>query len=444
MICRPYTLPATGLRDFGITVNQDQTIHPRPRSILVRHTDAGLALVIAAAAMVATFPARTHGLGLITERVIQDTSLDLNHLSMARVNFFATILGAAFGIGSGWLMDRIGTRWVLTASLFLLAGSAWWLTNIKGFWAFAFVLTLSRGFGQTILSSASLTLVGKWYHRRITLAMAIYTVLMGIGFAAAFYFAGGQKESDWRVLWTQVAMWVAGCGVASLLLLRREPSAAELEPAATPDSLTGKINQTVSPDDSWTLKEAISTQSFWLLAIASSYFGLISTGTSLFNHSILMERGYSDEDYHLLLVFSLICGLMTNLCAGFAGLVISLENLMAFAMFLMAVTLGAYPFLETRQHLIMYAMGMSISGGIVTVIFFTAWRKRFGALHLGSIQTFAQVCTVLASALGPEYFQRSNFHFCTYIYSFRVAAVIAILLSLWAMVVRIPQRVENP
>ncbi len=424
-------------------MNQDQPLHPRPQSILVRHTYAGIALVIAAAAMVATFPARTHGLGLITERVIQDTSLDLNHLSMARVNFFATILGAAFGIGSGWLMDRIGTRWVLTASLFLLAGSAWWLTNTKGFWAFAFVLTLNRGFGQTILSSASLTLVGKWYDRRITLAMAIYTVLMGIGFAAAFYIAGGQEKTDWRVLWTQVAMWVAACGVASLLLLRREPSAAELEPAAATDSPTGKIDQTVSPDNSWTLKEAISTPSFWLLAIASSYFGLITSGTSLFNHSILMERGYSYDDYRSMMTFSFMCGLITNLCAGFAGLVISLEKLMAFAMFLMAVSLGAYPFLETRQHLMLYAMGMSVSGGIVTVIFFTAWRKRFGALHLGSIQTFAQVCTVLASALGPEYFQRSNFHFGTYTYSFGVAAVFAIVLSLWAMVVRIPRRVET-
>ncbi len=402
-----------------------------------------MALVIAAAAMVATFPARTHGLGLITERVIKDGSLDLNHLSMARVNFFATILGAAFGIGSGWLMDRIGTRWVLTASLFLLAGSTWWLSNISGFWAFAFVLTLGRGFGQTILSSASLTLVGKWYHRRITQAMAIYTVLMGVGFAAAFYVAGGQMESDWRVLWAQVAMWVAGCGLASLMLLRREPSAAELESIVAPNSRIKNIDRTVSPEDSWTLKEAISTQSFWLLAIASSFYGLITSGTSLFNHSILIERGYSYDDYRSMMTFSFICGLITNLCAGFAGLVISLEKLMAFAMFLMAVTLGAYPFLETRQHLMFYAIGMSVSGGIVTVIFFTAWRKRFGSLHLGSIQTFAQVCTVLASAIGPEYFQRSNFHFGTYTYSFIIAAIIAMALSLWATVVTIPQRVQT-
>jgi MFS family permease len=407
----------------------------------VRLTYAGISLLIAAAAMVATFPARTHGLGLITERLIQDESLELTRLFMARVNLIATLIGAAFGIGSGWLMDRLGTRWVLAGSLLLLAGSVWWMTTVTGFWAFAFVLTLTRGFGQTILSSASLTLVGKWFNRRITQAMALYTVVMGMGFAAAFHFAGQMGEIDWRWIWIRVAAMVGGLGVVSLIVLRREPTAQEFEPSAAPQSLIEKVDSAVPPDDSWTLKEAMGTLSFWLLALATSFFGLVSSGTSLFNQSILAERGYSPEQFRQMMAFSFLLGLGTNLGAGFFGLIISLERMMALAMLLMAVSLGAYPFLKTSQHLIFYTIGMSVSGGIVTVVFFTAWRKRFGSTHLGSIQTFAQACTVLASAVGPEYFERSKYHFLTYRYSFYGAAAVALALCVWAFLAPMPRRI---
>src|SRR5436190_19745182 len=71
-------------------------------------------VVMGALAMLATLPGRTHGLGLITERLLKDPSLELDRLSFGKLNFWATILGAAFCLPCGRLLDRFGVRLSLT------------------------------------------------------------------------------------------------------------------------------------------------------------------------------------------------------------------------------------------------------------------------------------------------------------------------------------------
>ena len=69
-------------------------------------------VAIAALAMVGTLPGRTQGLGLITEPLLADLGLD--RVTYAEVNFWATIVGALGALGVGRLIDRFGTRIVLT------------------------------------------------------------------------------------------------------------------------------------------------------------------------------------------------------------------------------------------------------------------------------------------------------------------------------------------
>src|SRR5881227_1800077 len=73
---------------------------------------------VAAAAMVATLPGRTHGLGLVTEPLLAD--LGLGRVPFAALNFWATLAGAAFCLPVGWAIDRLGVRLVLAAVLLAL------------------------------------------------------------------------------------------------------------------------------------------------------------------------------------------------------------------------------------------------------------------------------------------------------------------------------------
>src|SRR5271168_3805138 len=69
-------------------------------------------LAMAALAMVATLPGRTQGLGLITEPLIADLHVD--RVTYATINLWATLIGAAFCLPCGRLLDRFGSRLILS------------------------------------------------------------------------------------------------------------------------------------------------------------------------------------------------------------------------------------------------------------------------------------------------------------------------------------------
>src|SRR5262245_4976846 len=133
-------------------------------------------VVMSALAMVATFPGRSHGLGTVTERLVADPELQLTGLLYGKLNAWATLLGAAFCFPCGRLLYRFGTRITLTGVAVLLGASVLAMTYVTSFWLFFGAILLTRGFGQSALSVVSLAMVGKWFTRRLSLAMGIYTV----------------------------------------------------------------------------------------------------------------------------------------------------------------------------------------------------------------------------------------------------------------------------
>ena len=119
---------------------------------------------MAALAMVATLPGRTQGLGLITEPLIADLHVD--RVTYATINLWATLIGAAFCLPCGRLLDRYGSRIVLTLTVLFLGATVVGMRWMQGFAALSIAITLTRGFGQSALSVVSLALVGKWFARQ--------------------------------------------------------------------------------------------------------------------------------------------------------------------------------------------------------------------------------------------------------------------------------------
>src|SRR6185369_3560053 len=154
-------------------------------------------LLVAAAAMVGTLPGRTQGLGLITESVLTDLGID--RFSYAQLNLWATIAGSAGALGIGRLIDRAGSRVALTFVSVSLGLVVCAMSRATTFAALAAGVTLSRAFGQSALSVVSLAMVGQWFTRRIDAAMATYSIVMSIGFMAAFPAVGAMvQRSGWR------------------------------------------------------------------------------------------------------------------------------------------------------------------------------------------------------------------------------------------------------
>ncbi len=354
-------------------------------------------VVVAALAMVGTLPGRTQGLGLITESLLTDLQID--RVVYARINLWATLIGALFCLGVGRLIDRFGSRAVLTTVTVALGVVVMCMSGVKGVVAIALLITLTRGLGQSALSVISITMVGQWFVRRLTLAMAVYTIVLSVGFMLAFPLVGTMViKYGWRTAWTAVGLsLLLGLAPIGWLLVRRSPEACQLPPDGERSSEDGIIEATTGH----TLWQALSTPSFWVFGLASAVYGLIASGIALFNESILAERGFDASTYHRSLVIVALTALVGNFLGGWLTSKWSMNRLLSLAMGLLAGSLLSLPHVRTQAHVVVYAIVMGLAGGFVIVIFFSFWSRAFGRAHLGKIQGAAQALTVVASAIGP-------------------------------------------
>ena len=347
-------------------------------------------LFISAAAMVGTLPGRTQGLGLVTEPLLAD--LGISRIDYAQLNLWATLIGSLFAIGIGRFIDRLGARVVLTAIALGLGVVVAIMSGVQSFWPLAIAVTLTRGLGQSALSVISLAMVGQWFVRRIDMAMAIYSIVLSIGFMIAFPVVGSLVQSrGWRFAWMSIAVGLIAVLAPAAWLMVRPPAGGDRPSPAGGDNII----------DGATWQEAIATPAFWIFSAGAALYGLVASGIGLFNESILAERGFGPDVYYQTLIVTAMTALIGNFGGGWLAMRISLTNLLAISLFVLAIGLGVLPHVTTIVHVMLWAVAMGLGGGLVMVLFFSVWPRVYGRKHLGRIQGAAQAMTVVASAVGP-------------------------------------------
>jgi hypothetical protein len=153
--------------------------------------------------------------------------------------------------------------------------------------------------------------------------------------------------------------------------------------------------------DGSTFGEALRRPAFWAFGVATSLYGPVASGISLFNESVLAERGFDRQVYLQVLALSSPLALGFTFLGGFLAQRWPMGRLLGVAMLVLAGAMLGLPHLTTLTHVYLYAVAMAFAGGTVTVIFFGFWAHAYGGAHVGQIQGAAQMLTVLASAVGP-------------------------------------------
>jgi MFS family permease len=398
-------------------------------------------LLVAAAAMVGTLPGRTQGLGLITEPLLRDLGID--RVGYAQLNLWATLAGSLGAIGIGRFIDRLGSRAVLTVVAVGLGLVVLAMSRATTVVELAVWVTLTRALGQSALSVVSLAMVGHWFVRRIDGAMAVYSIVMSVGFMIAFPVVGGLVQSaGWRRAWLGIgAALIAALAPLAWVIVRARPESMGLQPdgdTAAPVGRSG-ADEPGPVVTGFTLGAALATPAFWVFALGAALYGLVASGIGLFNESILAERGFSADVYYQTLAVTAITALGGNFLGGWLAGRVSLAVLMASSMFVLTVGLAALPIVGTLTQVMAWATTMGLGGGLVMVLFFSVWPRAYGRRQLGRIQGAAQAITVLASAVGPLLLAWCVEMTGSYRAMFQVLAVVIATLGAAALVVRVPE-----
>jgi MFS family permease len=369
-------------------------------------------IAIAAAAMVATLPGRTFGLGLVERQMSGE--LGLTEMTVGHINLWATLVGALACFPAGWIIDRCGLRVALFGTALCLGAVTRALASVDSAPLLFLLVLCTRAFGQSAMSVVSIAIVGKSFDRKKSWPMAAFSVLMTIGFMTAFGVVGpAVQSSGWRYAWSGVGIAVLCLAPFAWLLPRSLPTLASEDDEA-------------SVGHGFTLRQALQTPAFWAFAAATSLFGLVASGLTLFNVRVLAERGLTYEDYYETAKAAAPLGLVGQGLCGFLARRWSYQRLTTIGAVVYAAGIVWLTHVDGRGELLAASMTSGLGGGMLTVIFFAAFPRLFGRRELGRIQGFAQLLTVVASAIGPLVFAAS----VQYLGSFRPA-----LLGLAAVIV---------
>jgi len=354
-------------------------------------------VVVAAVLMFATLPGRTQGLGLFTEPMLSDMRLD--RVTFANLNVWATLIGALLCFPAGYLLDRFDRKWVTSAIVLCLAASMWGFSTQRSALALFLCLLLTRGFGQSALSVASITWIVKACSERSKMRMAWYTVVLSVLFAAGFGVVGSAvRNLGWR-------MAALGMAIVLAVLIAPLPFIGRGSTESRPTSASG---QNGGGATDVTLSAAMKTMLFWLFAAGISAFAFVSSGLGLFNESVLAERGFDRKTFEMFLVFTTLAALIGQLLCGWLGRRYQSKHLLAAALAIYGGGLASLPLIRNQPPLWLIAAAIGIAAGMMTVLFFSVWGELFGKTQLGRIQGAAQMCTVLASAAGPIEFAKTQ------------------------------------
>jgi MFS family permease len=403
-----------------------------------RYREYGLTILVGAIAMAATYPGRTHGLGMVTEPLLADLQLadPDGRVFYASLNFWGTLLGALFCLPVGWLFDRYDRRLILAGNLLLLGVAVLWMSRMTT-WQELFVgLVLTRGLGQSALSVVSITIVTKSFRAaQIGVATAWYAILSApfhLLLIQAVGWALKDAGYDWRTVW-------GGVGTALILLsvsavaLARQP---QLDAARSEDH---------HESDGATLWQALATPAFWLFGLTISLWGMIYSGIALFNVDIFRERGFDEKLYFHVLSVVTVVALASKLLFGWLVNYIKLTHLLAVCLLVTAGCLGGLPLATQTWHAYAYGVGLGIASGAVALLFFATWGKLYGRRELGRIQGMAQMLTVFASASGPFLVSYGKRATASYTFIFQLLATVVLVLACAAWFTPLPRlALDNP
>lgn len=308
----------------------------------------------------------------------------------------------------GPLIDRFGVRVILPFAMFLTTLGLITLPYVLEPWHLVALFGFMGIVGMTGPGSLLTTVpVAKWFVVKRGRAMSFIT--LGVFAGGAFTPPLTQILIDtvgWRNTWTILGI-VGACIVipACLLLVRRQPEDIGLLPdgalALSTHGADGlPLVQATADEESWTLREAVHTLTFWRLVFVFSIvmLGMSMVGVHRMPH--FMDRGIDP----MLISYATsadatAAGIST---AIFGSLLDRFPPRYLGAIGFVIIALGVYCTINTYTvPMVFVAMvTLGIGVGVSSLLQSYLWALYYGRANLGAIRGFTMPITLFFGGVG--------------------------------------------
>ena len=328
----------------------------------------------------------------------------------------AVSLGALFGLMvspfAGRLIDQYDSGVMLSASSAVVGLCAIGLSLTSPIWSFYALYVPGRAVFSSPLELGTSTAVSNWFIRRRPMGLAYMGIIQGIGLTIFPVIVQVLIDGwGWRTAWLAVGIFTLSTGIIPVLLLmarRPEDMGLEVDPEkgwrAGPDSgitAAGAPPPASNTESNYTVRQALATRAFWLLALFSVFGFVVQAGVSL--HQVPHYIGQGVPTALAALTASTFAfgqvpgGVFWSLLARRVPLRVLL-SVAAATMAVGAIGTGFSSSLSTGIPM-GFLLGVGV-GGIHLLLRLT-WADYYGRLHLGSIRGLTLPAQIGGQAIGP-------------------------------------------
>ena len=221
----------------------------------------------------------------------------------------AVSLGAVCGLVmspfAGRLIDRYGSGLILAGCSVVVGVCALGLSLVTHAWSFYAIYIPGRAVFSSPLELSTTTAISNWFIRRRPMALAWFGAVQGVGLGLLPWAAARLIEGfGWQSAWVALGAFTLATGVLPpLLLMARRPEDMGLAPDPIGDEPTQSqsSDSSASPsnraplwrDADYTVKEALRTPAFWILAFFSMVGFMAQAGVSLHQAAHYVDAGVS-------------------------------------------------------------------------------------------------------------------------------------------------------
>ncbi|MGI9524197.1 MAG: MFS transporter [Hyphomicrobiaceae bacterium] len=345
---------------------------------------------------------QSHTFSVFIEPISRD--LQVSSASIATAYGAATLVAAFLLPQTGRLVDRFGVRKaMLVVTVLLGVGCILFGAAANVMWL-ALGFAMLRFFGQGSLMLGSANLVSQWFARSRGYAMGLMALGFGVSMAVHPPLSQWLIETiGWRQAWFILGALTWLMFLPPLLLLvYNTPEELKLHPDGDRTAVEADHNvQTATEIQGLTLREALSTVSFYIVSAGWFTISMLVTTLHFWQVTVMTRQGVAADVAAQVFTISAIAMACAMPLVGRAFDRFRTRYVFASGLIITGFSLIAVTMTDDAISAAYYALLFGLNNAFSMTMFGYLWPRYFGRKHLGSIQGTGQMTGVVGASLGP-------------------------------------------
>ena len=237
---------------------------------------------------------------------------------------FTRVEGSLTGPIAGYLVDRLGTRFMVFTGLLVLTVGFFLFSQVQNLWMFYLAyFVMSVGQGQAGWLTV-MTLLNHWFVRRRGLAMGLAMVGMGIGTLVLIPVIAWLIDPDAdRLGWRRTLEILAVVSLVSAIVLpkivRNKPEDVGQHPDGVPPVVATSANEGAEPELELTIGQALRTQAFWCISFGHGLGSMVVLAIMSHLGLLLRDVGYGVQTTAWVIMVQTAVAIIFQFFGGWIG-----------------------------------------------------------------------------------------------------------------------------